>query len=218
MGPALRHNVTAFCSKWALSRSGGRDIAMWQQCDLPRRHHRRAHRHVSLHPCCAVRAQPLRRFTGVSVTLPGTGYTLTATSAGLTAGVSTAFNITAPPLSLTLVSPAAVDAVFATVPIKLAGTNFLIGATTVSVTGGFITTANTVVQSSDTMTTNFIITGGAPTSLDSITATTPVGQSNIQLFNLYSVGNAPLQLGTANGEKEGRFTNSIAPRVRSPPA
>ncbi|HTE44348.1 MAG TPA: Ig-like domain-containing protein [Gemmatimonadaceae bacterium] len=135
-------------------------------------------------------------FPGLSIDLAGTAYTLTTSSAGLTPAVTTAFNVTP---GLVAIIPAAVDAVFVSVPVTLAGGSFAIGTTTVGVSGGNIGVANTVVHNADTLTVDFNIAGGAPTSTPNVTVTTALGTSNAFAFGLFSVGTAPLQLGAANG-------------------
>ena len=133
-------------------------------------------------------------FPGVSINLVGLAYTLTATSTGLTQAVSTAFDVQE---ILSSVSPTAVDAVFATMPMVLTGS--VANAVAVTVSGGNVTTANLAHVNLNTLTIDFNIAGGAPTSTPSVTFTTPAGVSNGLPLNLFSVGTAPVQLGAANG-------------------
>jgi hypothetical protein len=142
-------------------------------------------------------------FGGLGITTAGTAYTLTATSAGLTPAASSAFNITGPPPTLSSMTPSPIDAVFSTVPVTLAGTNFVADATAVSVNGGSVTAANVVVLNATSLTSNFNIAGGAPTTTENVTVTTASGTSSALPFTLYAVGSAPVQLGVSNGDSGG---------------
>ena len=72
----------------------------------------------------------------------------------------------------------------ATVPVALTGTNFVVGATTVNVSGSGVTVNTVVVDSSTSLTANFVLDPAAATGPRTVTVTTAAGTSGAQTFTI----------------------------------
>jgi hypothetical protein len=127
-------------------------------------------------------------FSNLSINKGGTGYTLQATSAGLTAAASASFSINNPAPTLTSIAPTSGN-LSDTLDVVLNGTNYISGVSSASF-GPNITVNSTTVNSSTKITANITIGAGAtvgPRDV-SVTNSTP-GGGTATLPNGFTVNN-----------------------------
>ena len=126
---------------------------------------------------------------------------ITATVEGKAGSV--AITVPVPPApTLASVSPLAVDAVFATMPISVTGTNFMSYASTMTFTGTGITSSGFTVNTPTSITAQMNIAGGTATTVSNVSNTNFGGTSNSRAITVYAVGTA---------------TEDGAPTVGTPP-
>src|SRR5439155_14334619 len=127
-------------------------------------------------------------FSDLSINKGGTGYTLQATSAGLTNATSVAFNINNPAPTLTSIAPTSGN-ISDTLDVVFNGTNYISGVTTVSF-GANITVNSVTVNSSIKLTANITINSGATVGQRNVSVTNPApGGGTATLTNGFTVNN-----------------------------
>src|SRR5205807_6147233 len=124
----------------------------------------------------------------LSINKGGTGYTLQATSAGLTSATSAAFNINNPAPTLTSIAPTSGN-ISDTLDVVFNGTNYISGVTTVNL-GANITVNSVTVNSSIKLTANITIGSGATVGPRNVSMTNPApGGGTATLTNGFTVNN-----------------------------
>ncbi|PYM08951.1 MAG: hypothetical protein DMF15_07325 [Verrucomicrobia bacterium] len=127
-------------------------------------------------------------FADLSINKGGTGYTLQATSAGLTSVTSAPFNINNPAPNLTSIAPTSGN-ISDTLDVVFNGTNYISGVTNVSF-GTNITVNTVTVNSSIKLTANITIGSGAAVGQRNVSVTNPVpGGGTATLTNGFTVNN-----------------------------
>lgn len=126
-------------------------------------------------------------FSDLSINKGGTGYTLQATSAGLTSATSTSFNVTNPSPTLTSIAPTSGN-ISQTLDVVFNGSNYIQGVSSVNF-GANITVNSVTVNSGIKLTANITIGAGATigTRNVSVSNSTPGGgTSATQSFTVNS--------------------------------
>src|SRR5438477_465365 len=127
-------------------------------------------------------------FSDLSINKGGTGYTLQATSAGLTSATSAAFTINNPAPTLASIAPTN-GSISDTFDVVFNGTNYIQGVTTVSF-GPNITVNTVSVNSSIKLTANITIGAGAAVGPRNVSVTNPApGGGTATLTNGFTVNN-----------------------------
>jgi hypothetical protein len=127
-------------------------------------------------------------FSDLSINKGGTGYTLQATSSGLTSATSAAFTINNPASTLTSIAPTSGN-LSQTLDVVFAGTNFIAGASTVNF-GPNITVNTATVNSSTQITANITIGAGATVGPRDVSVTNSApGGGTATLMNGFTVNN-----------------------------
>ena len=127
-------------------------------------------------------------FSDLSINKGGTGYTLQATSTGLTSATSTAFTINNPAPTLASIAPTSGN-ISDTFDVVFNGTNYIQGVTTVSF-GANITVTTVTVNSSIKLTAHISIGSGAAVGPRNVSVTNPIpGGGTATLTNGFTVNN-----------------------------
>src|SRR5207249_4647963 len=127
-------------------------------------------------------------FSNLSINKTGTGYTLQATSTGLTSATSALFTINNPAPTLASIAPDNGN-LSDTFDVVFNGTNYISGVSSVSF-GPNITVNTTTVNSSIKITANITIGSGAAVGQRNVSVTNPApGGGTATLTNGFTVNN-----------------------------
>jgi ribosomal protein L18E len=125
-------------------------------------------------------------FSDLSINKGGTGYTLQATSTGLTSATSSSFTINNPAPTFTSISPTSGN-LSQTLDVVFNGTNYIQGVSSVNFADSNITVNTTTVNSSIKITANITIGAGATVGAHNVSVTNsgPIGgTSATQVFTV----------------------------------